>query len=84
MIQTNKQIGYNIKIKEIYINITTHALNLMNYFKSHKVVKITPNTKYMMKNQFIIQPSNNFIGLVLGIRDNGCSRTTVSILEFRN
>ena len=42
---TNKQRAYNIKIKNIYKKITTHALNLMNYFKSQKVVKITTNTK---------------------------------------
>ena len=30
--------------------ITTHGLNLMNYFKSHKVVKITTNTKSVIKN----------------------------------
>ena len=28
---------------------TAHALKLMNYFKSHKVVKIT-NRKQMIKN----------------------------------
>ena len=43
----------DIKIKNIYqkyIKITTHAQNLMNYFKSQKVVKITANTKEMIKN----------------------------------
>ena len=45
---TNKQRAYNAKTKNtknIYKNIITHAMNLMNYFKSHKVVKITTNTK---------------------------------------
>ena len=43
----------DIKIKNIYqkyIKITTHAQNLMNYFKSQKVVKITANTKEMIKH----------------------------------
>ena len=42
---TNKQRTYNTEIKNIYKKITTHALKLMNYFKSHKVVKITTNRK---------------------------------------
>ena len=41
----HEQRGYNIEIKSIYKKITTHALKLMNYFESHKVVKITTNTK---------------------------------------
>ena len=42
---TNEQRAYNVKIKIIYKKITIHALNLMNYFKSHNFVKITINTK---------------------------------------
>ena len=38
---TNKQRAHNIEIKNIYKEITTLALNLMNHFKSHKVDKIT-------------------------------------------
>ena len=38
---TKKQTAYNIEIKNIYKEITTHAPNLMNLFKSYKVVKIT-------------------------------------------
>ena len=32
-------------MRKIYEKITAHALNLMNYFKSYKVVKIITNTK---------------------------------------
>ena len=42
---TNKQTAYNTTIKNIYKKITTYVLNLTNYFKSHKVVKIITNTK---------------------------------------
>ena len=38
---TNKQRAYNIQIENIYKEITAYALNLMNHFKSYKVVKIT-------------------------------------------
>ena len=38
---TSKQRAYNIEIKNIYKEITTHAVNLMNHSKSHKVDKIT-------------------------------------------
>ena len=41
---------YNIKIKNIYKKITTHALNLINYFKNHKTVETTTNTKQMLKS----------------------------------
>ena len=34
-----QQRAYNTKIKNIYKNITTHALNLMNYFKVIKLLK---------------------------------------------
>ena len=36
-----KQRAYNIEIKSIYKEITTHALNFMNHFKIYTVVKIT-------------------------------------------
>ena len=45
---TNKRRAYNIEIKNIYKEIT-HVLNLMNHFKSLKVVKIT-SIKYDKKN----------------------------------
>ena len=38
---TNKQRAYNIETKNMYKDITPYALNLMNHFKSRKVVKIT-------------------------------------------
>ena len=41
---TNKQRTYNTKIKNIYKKITTHVLNLMNYFKVIRF-KIKTNTK---------------------------------------
>ena len=34
-----------MEIKKINKKIAANALNLMNYFESHKVVKITANTK---------------------------------------
>lgn len=46
---TNKHWTYNIKIKKHIKTYITHTLNFMNYFKGHKVVKITTTTKQIKK-----------------------------------
>ena len=44
IIQTNSKPAIR-KLKRISKKITTHARNFMTCFSSHKVVKITTNTK---------------------------------------
>ena len=51
-----KQRAYNIEIKSIYKEITTHTLNFMNHFKSYVVVKIT-NIKSMIRRTNLISQS---------------------------
>ena len=50
---TNKE--HTIKKIKNTKKITTHELDLMNYFKSHKVVKITTNINKMIKTNLTSQ-----------------------------